>query len=52
MNKEEMIKMNLHDIVELNMHLTVVKVLGGWIYVFRHPDGGVVSEFISSRSKD
>lgn len=51
MNKEELFAMELHQITEINRHLTVIKVLGGWIYCFR-TDRGFVSEFVSSRGKD
>jgi hypothetical protein len=48
MNKEQLLSMSLHEIRELNKDLTIVKVLGGWIYVYRNQ----VSEFVSSRGKD
>lgn len=46
---EELYNMNLHDICELNRHLTVVKVPNGWMYVYKHPQGGVTSQFVTSR---
>jgi len=46
---EELYNMKLHDVLQLNRWLTVVKVPNGWMYVFEHPQGGVTSQFVTSR---
>jgi hypothetical protein len=51
MNKEQLINMSLHEIKELNKDLTIIKVLGGLIYIYKHPAGGITSEFVSLRNK-
>ena len=45
MNKEALLAMQLHEIKELNKDLTIIRTLGGWIYVYRN----VISEFVSAR---
>lgn len=39
MEPEELLKMKLHDSLDLNDRLSVLRVIGGWIY--RFTDGAV-----------
>ncbi len=48
MDKEQIINMPLHTVKELNKDLTIIRVLGGYVCVYK----GSVSEFISLRGKD
>ena len=47
----QLLAMKLHDTVDIGMYITILKVLGGWIYIYK-TDKGAVSEFVSSRGKD
>lgn len=51
MDKQQLLDMPLHSVVDLGMHLSILKVLGGWMYIFKC-DKGITSTFISSRGKD
>jgi hypothetical protein len=51
MTKEELLNMSLHEVVELNRFVSVMKVLGGWVYLFS-ASNGVATEFVSSRGKE
>lgn len=51
MTKDELLAMDLHEAVDIGINLTILRVLGGWIYIYK-TDKGAVSEFISAKGKE
>jgi hypothetical protein len=45
MDKNQLVSMTLHEVKELNKDLTIIRVLGGWLYIYKNAS----STFVSSR---